>query len=225
MRSAAGLALLVATVAHGAPATLTHPFVEGVITLAFDDAKTSAASLERYLAIHPVGYDARYHLSPGVRLCVEGEAGYKDCGSRDVHAKFFFENAAHNLRLARERLAYLDSLDEFPRLQPLVDHFRNSLRFTIWKDERLLAYYRSWDPAELEHDYKALPIANETRALLAALRNAKDVESRWQISHYQWANAANRLYRAQEGDPPRDVWARFLEDRGITESVDYAEID
>lgn len=175
--------------------------------------------------VHPVGYDSLYYLSLGVNLCVEGESGYKDCGSRDIHAKFFFENAAHNLELARERLAYLDGLKDFSELQPLVDYFRNSLRFTIWMDERLLAYYRSWDPAELAHDYKPLPIVNETSAILLELKNTKDIDARWHLSLYKWANAANRLYRAQEGEPPRDLWARFLRERKITESIVYEEVD
>lgn len=225
MRSVPFLVLLLFSAAYGASATLTHPFMEGVITLTFDDARTRVASIERYLVVHPIGYDSQYHLSAGVRLCIEGQAGYKDCGSRDIHAEFFFENAAYNIRLAKDRLAHLDNLKEFSQLQPLVDYFRNSLRFSIWKDERLLAYYRSWDPAELEHNYESLPIVKETRAILADLKNTKDIDARWHLSHYTWANAVNQLYRAQEGDPPRHIWAQFLKERAITEVVEYEEVD
>ena len=225
MRSVPFLVLLLLSAAYGASATLTHQFAEGVITLTLDDTRTSVASIKKYLVVHPIGYDSQYHLSGGVRLCIEGQAGYKDCGSRDIHAQFFFENATHNLRLAKDRLAYLDDLKEFSQLQPLVDYFRNSLRFSIWKDERLLAYYRSWDPAELERDYESLPIIKETRAIVADLKNTKDIDARWDLSHYKWANAVNDLYRAKEGDPPRHVWAQFLKKRGITEVVKYEEID
>jgi hypothetical protein len=127
------------------------------------------------------------------------------------------------LHLSRKDLAYLNDLKEFPDLEPLVDYFRRSLRFSLWQRERLLAYYRTWDMAELQHDYEALPVTDETKETLARLENAVDADARWKIADYEWQNIGNGLYRAQEGEAPAEVWERFLRDKGINESIEYED--
>src|SRR6266849_5996863 len=225
MRSFVFALSLFAGAPQAASVVVTHRFMDGVLTLKAEDKTVNVVAMKRYLVVHPVAYDHRYRLSPGVRLCIEAQAGYKPCGTRDIHAKYFFANAAHNLQIANEHLSYLDQLKDFPELQPLVEYFRSSLRFDIWKDQRLLAYYRTWDPAELEQDYGALPVKNETTNILAALKKTSDVDARWKLSHYRWSTAANHLYRDREGTVPSEVWTRFLRERQIVESIEYDKVD
>lgn len=225
MRSLAVVIVLFLGVAEAETVVITHEFMEGVVTLRVDDELVNVPVLRRYLVVHPRGYDFHYHVVPGLSLCVEGQPGYKPCGTRDIYAENYFDNAAYNLELVKERLAYLDGLKEFPELQPLVDYFRSSLRFGLWMYQRLVAYHRSWNPFQLEHDYEVLPVVNETKDILDTLKKTTDTDSRWRLSIYEWAKVANGLYRDQEGPIPKDVWMRFLEEQKIVESVVLEEFD
>lgn len=218
---------LVLTCASADAATIeiTHHFMDSEVKLKVDNSRIDVATLKRYLVIHPVGYDPEYYIAPSVNQCIEGQVGYKDCGTRDFHAKYFLENAEHNIQLAKQRLSYLNELKDFPELQPLVDYFRSSLEFGIWLNQRLTEYYQTWDPTALEQDFKGLPVVNETRQVLSAIRRTTDADSRWHLSLYEWHNIANRLYRAQEGEIPKDVWERFVRDKQIVESLEFDEVD
>lgn len=219
MRSLVVAFVLFIGIAEAEPIVIRHEFMGGVVTLRVDDELVDVPALQRYIVIHPRGYDSNYRVIPGISLCIEGQPGYKPCGTRDIYAEHYVDNAAYNLDLAKERLVYLDGLKEFPELQPLVDYFRSSLRFELWRYQRLVAYYRSWNPFQLEHDYATLPVVNETKDILNALKKTKDTESRWRLSSHEWANAVNRLYRNQEGPVPKDVWMRFIGEQQIVESI------
>jgi hypothetical protein len=57
------------------------------------------------------------------------------------------------------------------------------------------------------------------------LEHAKTTEKKWNISFYNWSNAINNLYRNQEGDIPRSEWDDFLKKYGISEHIEWDEVD
>lgn len=131
-----------------------------------------------------------------------------------------------NIRLSKADLTYLDSLNHFPELKPLVQYFRAALRFGLWTNERLFAYYRTSNVAELERNYESLPIIYETQHTLMRLKNAAPSDPPgYHMAKYEWANKCNSLYREQEDSAPIDVWTRFLRTKGIKEAVIYDEVD
>jgi hypothetical protein len=210
---------------HAADVLIEHRFMDGVVLLTLHDAKVDPEALKPYLVVHPVGYDATYHIGVDLSLCVEGDPAYRPCGTRDYRAKHFLENATHNVAETKRFLGELRALKRFPELQPLVDYFVSSLSFSLWKDQTLLAYYQTWDPNVLTKDYKDLPVRQTTKSILARLISVDSIQERWEIASYEWANEANRLYREKEGDIPRRVWAEFLASHKINERVDFDEID
>lgn len=209
--------------AQAAPVEIKKQFLDGSLTLIVDDSRIDVAALKRYLVIHPIAYDNEYYLGVQLALCIANDPAYSPCGTRDIHAKNFFTNAASNLQRTKQRLAYLSELREFPELQPLVDYYRSSLQFRIWVDERLLDYFQTRNPAALEQNFNILPVANEARTVLDKLKSATDIDSQWKLSYYEWHNIANNLYRHTEGVVPSDVWAKFVKQRKIVESIEYEE--
>jgi len=206
--------------AYAAPVEITLQSAEGLITLKMDDSRIDVVALKRYLVVHPIPHDGDFDTYVYLPLCVEHDPMYKPCGTRDIHAKYFLENAAYNLQMAEQRLAYLNGLHEFRELQPLVDYFRSSLEFSIWIGKRLFEYFKTWNPAALEQDFKGLPVSTKAKAVLDRLKNASDIESRWDLSYYEWHRIANSLYRDAEGPVPSDVWEKFIRERRIVETIE-----
>ncbi len=218
-----GLLFLVCAQAVTA-AEIELPSADGMLLLQFDEALIPTQQLTRYLAVHPDAYDAGYHVAPSLRLCIDGDPAYRDCGSRDLDAPQFFANAAHNIAIGKRRIQFLSTLDEFPELQGLVDYFRDSLEFGVWKNERLLEYYLSWDVGALEREYRNLPFREPVFDILAALRASDDRDRRWSLSFYEWSNTVNLLYREQEGEIPRAGWEHFKSRYNIVERLEVDQI-
>lgn len=216
----ATLLLVLATQpAWAAPVVLRHEVGDAIITLTVDDSRIDPATVGRYLALHPRGYDPRYRLAPSLRLCIEGNPRYRPCGARDPNAEHFFENARVNLRLAAERLQEINRLPPVETLRPLVDYFRSSLRFSTWLETRLFEYLQSGNLQQLNQSYESLPAPPDLDEILTEIAGASPFE-RWRIAFYRWRNAMNHVYREREPEIPRAAWDEFLTEYGITESVD-----
>lgn len=219
------LCLFACGTAQAAPIEIRNRFLGGEIVIEADDSRISAGDLKRYLVVHPKAYDHSYYISSNLQLCIKDEPAYKPCGSHDIHAKYFLDNAKHNLELDKQRLAYLHDLNKLPELQPLVDHFSSSLRFGIWINERLIEYFQTWNPSALEQNYDNLQIVQETKGVLQKLKVTTDIDSRWGLAMNDWHNAANSLYRKTEKDIPAEAWNKFIRKYHIRESVEFDEED
>lgn len=68
---------------------IEHRFSSGTVKIEVDDRKINVGHLRRYLVVHPIGYDDRYHIARQLELCIKGDPAYKECGTRDIHAPFF----------------------------------------------------------------------------------------------------------------------------------------
>jgi hypothetical protein len=205
--------------------TIKHKFMEGTLVLTIDNAKIDPEVVRKYLVVHPIAYDSNYHIAPSIRLCIEKDPRYFPCGTRDYSAEYFLKNAQVNIDIGLERLDYLTRLNEIQGLRRLVAYFRNSLSFSIWKEQKLFSYYRSWNIDVLKEQYTALPFSSEVSESLRSLEHAKTTEKKWNISFYNWSNAINNLYRNQEGDIPRSEWDDFLKKYGISEHIEWDEVD
>jgi len=214
------VAVLLLTAACAATERIEHRFLNGVVVLKVDPRRVDVAALKRYLVVHPVAYDTDYYLGREPRFCTT-DAEYLPCETRDLNAKHFFENAETNQNWSRGKLKELEDLKDFRELDPLVDFFRQSLRFSIWQHERLIAYFRTSRAEELSQDYGMLPVAATTRETVNALNATSDLDRRWKLAYYDWQNSANDLYRSSERRLPEEVWSRFIKTRGIVEHVQY----
>jgi hypothetical protein len=200
---------------------IKHKFMEGILLLRIDDRKIDPGIVKKYLVIHPVAYNPQYQIAPSISLCIEKDPRYFPCGTRDYRAKFFLSNAKINIKIGLERLQYLFSLNELKELQPLVDYFKDSLEFSLWLSQQLFKYYQSWKTEVLNQQYQALPRTKEIREALRSLESSKSVGQKWNIAHYDWANAVNNSYTNQEGDIPKEVWDNFIKKYGISEEIQW----
>ena len=197
---------------------IRRPYIDGEIFISFDENLISRDDLKSYLVVHPVGYGPYYHIPPSLRLCRIGEP-YYECGSKDLNAVNFLKNAQVNIDIGKEHLETLSKLNRFPELQNLVEYFKSSLEFAVWKNERLLDYYKTWDIGALNQTYHGLGQSDEVLDILGKLAAAEDRETQWKLSYYKWASAVNRMYRRTEGEIPNAGWELFKAKYNISEVV------
>lgn len=204
---------------------LNHVFMDGEIKFTVDDRFIDPEVFQKYLIIHPVGYDTNFHIPPSLRLCIEKDPKYYPCGSHDINDINFLKNAEVNLEIGKNSLEHLRTLNAYPELSELVQYFTDSLSFAIWKNELLFQYYKTWDSRFLSERYKHLQTTTTTAAALSALAKADSKNEKWHISYYDWANSVNHSYREKEGDVPAQIWNDFLSKYKITEEIKWYPVD
>lgn len=202
---------------------LKFGFLEGEITFTYDENILSREDLESYLIVHPLGYSPDYHIGPSLRLCIEGGDQYFECGSRDLEAPNFFKNAKVNINIGKTRIETLSKLTKFPELEGLVEYFKSSLEFDVWRNERLFDYYTTWNIEALERTFKGIEPSMEKLAVLEKLSMAKDKNVKWKLSFYDWATAVNHEYRDLENEIPTSGWEQFKSKYQLTEKIEYDE--
>ena len=204
---------------------IEHKFIDGTIHYSFNQSLISKQTLKQYLKIHPLAYDSRYHIPPSLKLCIAKDSDYYQCGSRNLHDQNFFKNAEINISKGEILINELSSMNEIEELKGLVSYFKKSLEFGVWQRKTLLKYYKSWEVEDLNKNYKKLNIKSQIVEIIESLKTSKDVNEKWKISFYKWANTANRQYRKNEGIPPRNGWNEFLSKYKITEKIVWEEIN
>ncbi len=203
---------------------IRRPYIDGEIIITYDEKLIFRDVLTSYLIVHPVGYSSHYHIPPSLRLCLIGDP-YYECGTKDLNAANFLKNAQVNIDRGKEHIETLSKLTQFPELQNLVEHFKSSLEFGVWKNERLLDYYTTWDIKALDQTYHGLGQSDEVLKVIEKLSVAKDRDIRWKLSFYKWANAMNQMYRDIEGEIPKAGWELFKTKYNISEEVKVEEIN
>jgi hypothetical protein len=198
--------------------SITYEGLEATIKYTFDPERISPELLNKYLVIHPSQYRWEYFMSH-LELCIQNNPEYLPCGSRDIEDQNFMKNASINFRKSEKNLEYLLNLKEIKQLSPLVDYFKESLSFSLWKDKKLLEFYKSWDTKILRGKYKKLDPAKMAPEIFNLIDQSKTKKEKYKIAHNNWANGMNHIFREKLGDPPVYVWKQFLSDYGIKEDI------
>jgi hypothetical protein len=116
-------------------------------------------------------------------------------------------------------------LANLPFLKRLVEHFRNSLAFSLWQNQQLYKYYVTGNTDILREQYRNLVPPPAVYEAVYRLEKARTPEEKWKISFFDWYNASNALYREQEAVIPRDDWDEFLKTYGITEHIESNKVN
>lgn len=204
---------------------IKYEFGGVILHLSFDEKVISRETLVKYLIVHPVAYDHKYHVPPSLSLCIVHDKSYYECGTRDLSADNFYKNAEVNIEKGQSYIETLKELNKYEELNRLVDYFKSSLEFGVWKNKKLLEYYQNWDSKALKHNYKDIELLSKIEDTLLALDNEKEINLKWKLSSYDWANRVNEVYRELEGEPPADGWNKFLTKYKISEKIVRDEIE
>ncbi len=204
---------------------IRHAMAEGEITYLFSESKISKRVLKKYAAIHPSAYNPDLLLAQPLEQCkAKDPKYYQPCGSRDIHAKNFYKNANVNIRLAKRSQRYLKSLVEIRELQPIVNHFKSSLSFSIWLNENKLKFFKSWDIAHLKKRYQRINPLKICPEVIKEIDKSDSNDEKYRLTNYEWHNALNAEFWKKDRDKYFNrVWQSFLKKYGIRESIQYSE--
>jgi hypothetical protein len=189
--------------------------IDGNTTLTIDDKLLDPSILQKYLVIHPILYDYTYLLAPSLDLSIDGDKKYLPATTHDLNDKNFISNAKVNIKIAKDNIKYLENLKEIKELNSYKQYFIDSLKFSLWLNERELAYYENWKIKELEKKYDSYFDLNIIKKITKKINAAKTKEEKYKLVSYEWHNAYNSLYQRKEIQS--QIWDDFIKKYRIKE--------
>jgi hypothetical protein len=100
-------------------------------------------------------------------------------------------------------------------LEPIKTWMVRSAAFTEEMQERVAAFMKSGDLAQLTRAIDVIDPAAACAPVLAKLRATADAAARKQLADYDWHNCMNDAFQDKRGDYPKAAWKQFLEAYGI----------
>lgn len=207
------------TVIQGKEISVPRRIGDGKIIFEFDENIISEKILKKYVVIRPGNCKPDYYLAKQLELCSENDSTYYPCGNRSITAENFFKNAEINLKISKNNLKYLQELNYIEELKPVVDYYKNSLTFDIWRKETLLFFYKSWDINVLKKNYMGINPLKIIPDILLEIEHTNSNIKKYKIAKFKWGNAVNHRFRKKLGNPPYDIWKTFLKKYNIKETV------
>jgi hypothetical protein len=204
---------------HPADAPSKHVTVSadasgGTLKLSFETAAISEEVVKQVADLAPEATPDSSTVAPSLEEC-DKSADYKDCGSRDINAPHFFENADVNLRRGRAQIDSIGNRRVPPELELATQWLRQMLMFSVAMQEHRLKFLKSGKLDELKGGYYELQTEKVCAPVLAKLAAEKDPTTRYRLASFEWHNCVNNAWRTLKGDYPKAYWKTFLESYGI----------
>ena len=185
-------------------------FEEGDLVFEFDNSIIAKKTLRQYAEIHPIAFNPVYSVAYPIEQCVDDDEDYFPCGSMDINDENFFKNAAVNLEKSDKDLSFLLNLPFIEELEPLVDYFKESLKFSIWLNKTLYQYAQTWDINLLKATYNDLDPGLIMPKLLELADSQNTNYEKYKLVEIKWSNAINNVFRDREGSPPKESWEKLF---------------
>jgi hypothetical protein len=191
--------------------------VPGEYSVTFDSSSIPLEQMKGLVRLSPQ-LSWEYIVPPSLELCVTGDPKYLECGTRDLRAPHFLENAKINLDEGRGSLKKLQSLTYPKELGRVVAYLKDSLAFSLWLHETRYEFYKSWDTEILKRRYRDLDPSKVCAGELRDIAAAVSKEDKYRLS-FQWWKCVNNLYRSRLGDYPLQDWKTFISTYRIEEGT------
>jgi hypothetical protein len=160
-----------------------------------------------------------------LELCIDNEARYKPCGSRDISDPNFMSNAEVNIGLNEQAMVALDHFRAPAELTSVLQQFRDSLAFFSTVEQRRLEYLRTGNLGVLSTRIGAINPSVECVAEMKQLENVATISQSYKLSLYGWQNCLNSAWHRVSPQYPRQAWRSFLQAYGITEHFTEKAVD
>lgn len=190
--------------------------LEGEYSITFESSTFPEEHMKKLVLLSPP-LATDYALAPSLQLCSAGDPEYVACGTRNLHATNFFRNAEVNLKRGRKSLDFLNSLKYPNELKPVITYLQKSLSFSLWTEETLYEFYKSWDTNILRKKHNDLDAQLLCPSILKDIDVATSKQSKYDLARSKWSNCLNDVFRTRLGNYPVQDWTKFVAAYGIEE--------
>jgi hypothetical protein len=217
-------------------------------TAIFDPARISKSRLHELLLFSPypdfggygaqidhhevtISYEKRQEkvkkelIPDPLELCVNVDPRYRPCGARDISAPNFFTNAQTNVARNDQILSAFNKLDVPTELSIILQQFRESMTFYSTIERRRLEYLRTSDLGALSRPVANIDPSKACSKELGELKEAATFQRRYELARSEWHNCLNSEWRRVSPAYPKEAWATFLRDYGISERYTNKPVD
>lgn len=181
----------------------------GEIDYIYDPNKITSDELDKISQIHPEVYDPDLLHANSLELCIENNANYYKCTSRDINDPNFLKNAKINIKLSQERLLFLETLSKIDGLEMYSQYFINSFQFSLKLMEVKLSYYETWDIDKLQNEILDIK-PDGIEDLIKRINDADSKLEKYRLVKFDYHNLFNRKYKNQETKISKELWKKFL---------------
>ncbi len=210
------LLLGLATPARAGTQKLTLDARGGELVLSFDPAKIAKAELLEAAKLAPeMSPDAV--MTSSLEQCRDDAGKSAPCGSapNTPTTPRFFRAAEVTIAENRELVRAATERKVPAELAPAREWLRRSAAFYAGLEERKLAFYRSWKPADLVVPVEGIDGSKACAAILARIVAAATPQAKHEIVRHDWHNCMNDRHHEAVGPYPAAPWKTFLKARGV----------
>lgn len=195
----------------------------------------SPYSLDTYTKIDQehviVGYEETHDslkkslLAYSLESCIDSDPRYSLCGSRDISDPNFLSNAHINVDRNDQILVALDRMNIPPELEKIAQQYRDSMIYSSTIERRRLKYLQTGNLQVLSQKVVSLDPLITCSKEIAELKNALTLQRQYESSRNGWPNCMIQEWNRISPAYPREAWARFLRNYGISEQYTYKPVD
>jgi hypothetical protein len=208
--------LLTVTLASGEDkSVIEFKFPGGIDRVTYDPERIQSQELNQIMELSPVLGNDNFMIVPEtIELCVANNPQYRKCSS---NGNVSVQNAETNLTKISTRIDKLDH-ERYPgELVRIVEYLRKLQSLWLWKEQKVLAFWKSNDPRVLESGGRGPETFQQCDTVLQKIQSSTDVGSRFRLARVEWSNCIWDRAKLVLGPYPIEDWKAFLESRGVTE--------